>query len=82
MSQIKDITRSRMRNERNRTVKSAIKTSIKKFKAISSSDEAAADYRKLNSMLDSAARKNIIHPNKAARKKSRLHEHLKKIKSS
>ena len=81
-SQIKDVTRSRIRNEKNCKVKSVIKTSIRKFRAISSPEEAEKSYKRLSSILDSAARKKIIHPNKAARKKSRLHEHLEKIKSS
>ena len=55
-------------NVRNRAIKSRIKTLVKKTEA--SSDETSL--REVVSSLDQAARKGVIHPNKASRIKSRL----------
>lgn len=60
---------------RNKVLKSALKTQIKKFEvAVASKDlnEAKAVYTTVVKALDNAAAKGIIHKNKAARKKSRL----------
>lgn len=56
-----------------------MKTSIKTAReAISEKDakKATEQLSKAESMLDRAAKRNIIHPNKAARKKSRLRKAL------
>lgn len=63
----------------NKMVKSALKTSIKRFEeaVVAGNKEVAAE--KLNETikaLDMAATKNILHKNKAARKKSRLSARL------
>jgi len=55
-------------NIRNRAVKSQIRTVVKN--AETSVDEASL--KEAVSLLDSAARKKVIHRNKAARMKSRL----------
>lgn len=63
------------RRIRNRAVKSATKTAIKKATmAIASGDPEAARtaVRDALSALDRAASKGVIHPNNAARRKSRL----------
>ncbi|MDS0524071.1 30S ribosomal protein S20 [Clostridium sp. SHJSY1] len=60
---------------RNRMVKSALKTAIKKFEAAvsaNSADEAKALFVKASKSLDMAAQKGVVHKNMAARKKSRL----------
>ena len=60
---------------RNRMVKSALKTVIKKFEATvatKNADEAKTALTKVVKALDMAASKGIIHKNMAARKKSRL----------
>jgi small subunit ribosomal protein S20 len=56
-----------------------MRTALKKaVKAVAAgSDDAAATVRKSASAVDSMARKGIIHPNKAARHKSRLNKGLK-----
>src|SRR3712207_7375680 len=63
----------------NKMVKSALKTSIKRFEeaVVAGNKEVAAE--KLNETikaLDMAATKNILHKNKAARRKSRLSARL------
>lgn len=46
--------------------------------AITAKDQSAAEkaFQAAQAMLDRAARRNVIHPNKAARKKSRLRHHI------
>ena len=65
---VKWVRQSEKRQERNLSAKSKLKTIFKKAKA--SGD--AAQVRDVESQFDKAAGKGIIHPNKAARKKSRL----------
>ena len=63
----------------NRSDKTYIKTRVKKFLAAVSEGSAASaadELRKTSQALDRAARKNIIHPNLAARKKARLAKKL------
>jgi len=60
---------------RNKIVKSALKTTIKKFEtaiAEGNAETSKAAYTNATKALDMAASKGIIHKNKAARTKSRL----------
>ncbi len=60
---------------RNRMVKSALKTAIKKFEAAveaKNAEEAKTLFVAATKSLDMAASKGILHKNMAARKKSRL----------
>jgi len=59
---------SEKRSARNRSAKSRLKTLFKG--AVEAGDPAGG--RAVESAFDKAAAKGIIHPNKAARKKSRL----------
>jgi small subunit ribosomal protein S20 len=65
-------------NIRNTAIKSRIKTLVKKTEA--SSDEASL--KEVVSSLDKAARKGVIHPNKASRIKSRLTRLVQKKKAA
>ncbi len=67
------VRQSEKRELRNRDVKTRLKTLFKKAK--NSGDPATA--AGVESQLDKAAQKGIIHPNKAARKKSRLVKAIK-----
>ncbi|MCX5590833.1 30S ribosomal protein S20 [Alcaligenes endophyticus] len=63
------------RNQHNASIRSMLRTSIKRVRqAIEAGDKAAANevFRKTTSIIDRVADKNIIHKNKAARHKSRL----------
>jgi small subunit ribosomal protein S20 len=62
------VRHSEKRTLRNRDVKTRLKTLYKK--AVGAGDAAASP--SVESQFDKAAQKGIIHPNKAARKKSRL----------
>lgn len=65
---------SETRTARNRDAKSRLKTMYKK--AVSDSDSDAV--KTVDAAYDKAASKGIIHPNKAARKKSRLAKAMRK----
>jgi small subunit ribosomal protein S20 len=63
------------RRLRNRAIKSSAKTAVKKAnESIASGDPEAARaaVRQALTVLDKAAQKGVIHPNNAARRKSRL----------
>jgi small subunit ribosomal protein S20 len=62
---------------RRKAVRSELKTLERKTRS-ASGDEAKADLRALQKSLDQAAAKGAIHPNKAARKKSRLAKQVSK----
>ena len=65
---------------RNRMIKSALKTAIKKFEvavAASNAEEAKVTFAGAVKALDMATSKGVVHKNMAARKKSRLAARLK-----
>ncbi len=73
-SSIKRIRQTATRTERNRAEKSRMKTTRKKaLAAIESGDKdaAAKAASEFASVVDKAAKRNLIHPNKAANLKSK-----------
>ena len=67
------------RRLRNQSVRSATRTYVKKAEAEirgGQTDPLADPIREAISALDRAARKGVIHPNNAARRKSRLMKKL------
>jgi small subunit ribosomal protein S20 len=73
------------KRQRNKSVRSATKTSlIKAEKLISSNELESAQQAVLaaTSALDRAAKKGVIHPNTAARHKSRLMKKFNQAKLS
>ena len=63
------------RREHNRSMRSSLRTQIKKVRAAAAQGDAATGRTEMNhaaKALDQAAAKGIIHKNKAARLKSRL----------
>ena len=75
-SQKKRILTNAKRAERNKAVKSELKTRVKHAVAHAGTEQADESLRLAVKRLDMAAAKGIIHPNQAARRKSRL---MKKI---
>lgn len=61
-------------NARNRTVRTYMKTVMKKFSAAVATDDSNADALHIQavSAVDKAASKGVIHKNKANRKKAQL----------
>lgn len=73
------------RRMHNAGMRSSLRTHVKNVvKAIGAGDaEAARDaYGKAVPVIDSMARKGLIHKNKAARHKSRLNQHLREMQAS
>ncbi|HEX2251202.1 MAG TPA: 30S ribosomal protein S20 [Gemmatimonadales bacterium] len=70
-SAAKRLRQARARTTLNRTHRSQLRTALKKVRA-ASGPEAEAAYIQAVKLLDRAGQKNIIHPNAAARQKSRL----------
>ena len=71
----KDVLRSRINNLRNRMAKSTMRTFVKKANAAIATGVAETitpAITKVVSVLDRTAKRGIIHPNAAARRKSRL----------
>ena len=77
LKRIKTNEKSRLRNQ---AAKSAVRTLQRKFDKAGKEQEAAVA-RELLALVDSTARKGIIHANKAARLKSRIQKRLNAAKA-
>lgn len=78
-SALKKLRVDKKRRLRNLRIKQQLKKTIKKFQALllaKNLDEAKTTLKKVYSQLDKAAKKQIIHPNTANRRKSRLMRRL------
>lgn len=73
---------SLVRRDKNRAVKSSIKTQLKKVAATvpaGDKEKSATEIRLAQKKLDQAAAKGVIHKNKASRLKSRLSKRVKAL---
>ena len=78
-SAIKRVKVTEKKNLRNRMVKSAMKTQLKKFEAALAANEADAKVLSTTQgAVDKALAKGVIHKNAANRKKARLAKKLAK----
>ena len=78
-SAIKRVKVTEKKNLRNRMVKSAMKTQLKKFEAAVAANEADAKVLSTTQgAVDKAMAKGVIHKNAANRKKARLAKKLAK----
>ena len=77
-SQIKRNRQAVKRTERNKTVRSEMKTRTKRaaIAVAEGADDAAELTRAATKRIDKAATKGVIHKNAAARRKSRLMKRL------
>jgi len=83
-SAIKRARQSDKRRLKNQSEKSAIRTAEKKLRALvaeKKADEAVKMQAQLSSMVDKASKRNLIHENAAARKKSRIAKLVKKTQA-
>jgi small subunit ribosomal protein S20 len=74
-SQIKRIKTNEKARLRNKSVKSSLKTSVRKFREAADAGDAATAgtaLRDASRALDKAASKGVIHPNQAANRKSAM----------
>ena len=83
-SQIKRNRQTLVRNERNKATRSALKTSLKKFRTAVESGEAdvaAEAFRTAAKDLDKAASKGVVHANFAANHKAKMAKRLQSLSS-
>jgi small subunit ribosomal protein S20 len=76
-SQIKRNRQNEAAHERNKGVKSALKTAVRKFREAATAgnaDEAKALAADASKALDKAASKGVIHKNQAANRKSAIQQ--------
>ena len=81
----KRLRQSLVRRDRNRAVKSALRTALRKFREalVAKNLTEAQDRQKSTAKaLDKAATKGIIHRNKASRLKSRMAHAVKTAKAA
>lgn len=74
-SQKKRILTNEKARQRNKAVKSSLKTSVRKFNAAAEAgdaEQATALAREASRKLDKAASKGVIHKNQAANRKSAI----------
>jgi small subunit ribosomal protein S20 len=69
---IKRQRQTEVRRQRNKAVRSELKTRERKVRQAGDPATAATELKAAQKALDKAAAKGVIHANKAARKKSRL----------
>jgi small subunit ribosomal protein S20 len=68
------------RRLRNRMQRSRLKTAVKKTQSLTKKKDAEESVKETAALLDRMASRRIIHPNKAARKKSQLARRLNSLK--
>ncbi|MHB1987831.1 MAG: 30S ribosomal protein S20 [Acidimicrobiales bacterium] len=80
-SQIKRNRQNERRHERNKAVRSELKTRTKNAMkaAEAGADDVTERLRQAVKRIDKAAAQGIIHPNQAARRKSRLVRHVAQL---
>jgi small subunit ribosomal protein S20 len=81
-SQLKRIKTNRKAEERNKAVKSELKTLVRNTRAAvaaGDADKAAAAFKTASKKLDKAVSKGVIHKNQAANRKSGLSKLVKSL---
>jgi small subunit ribosomal protein S20 len=74
-SQLKRIRQNEKARQRNKSVKSALKTAVRRFREAADAGEkekALVSLRTAGRQLDKAASKGVIHANQAANRKSAM----------
>ncbi|GAB2957954.1 30S ribosomal protein S20 [Hymenobacter coalescens] len=75
-SALKRIRSNEAKRVLNRYQAKSTRTAVKKLRATTDASEAQELLKKVSSMLDRLAKKNIIHKNKAANNKSSLSKYV------
>ena len=73
----KAMRQAKTRTIHNRGQRSALRTALKRVRTAETPAAAAQAYTVAARLLDRAARRGIVHPNNAARHKSRLAKYVK-----
>lgn len=67
---------SQKAQERNRAAKSRLRTAMKRVLQATDSEQGGTRLREASALLDRAASRRLLHPNKVSRYKSRLARHV------
>jgi small subunit ribosomal protein S20 len=78
-SAIKRVRQNEKRRKRNQSQRSKMKTLISKTLETTDKEEAEELFKKTSSYLDKMAARDLIHENYAARKKSKLAQHVNSL---
>lgn len=84
-SAAKRLRQNKIRQAHNRSIKSAVRSQMRKVRdalKVGETERAEAELRLAAQKLDKAAGKRVIHPNMAARLKSRLSKRVKVAKQA
>jgi small subunit ribosomal protein S20 len=84
-SALKRARQNERRRMRNRVAIGQMRTAIKKYRALVAEkkhEEAATSLSRIYKVIDQTRRKGVIHPNTAARYKSRLARMLAKLSNN
>jgi small subunit ribosomal protein S20 len=73
---------SRAANARNRAFRSQIRTAIRRVREAEDTDTAQARLRDAVALLDRAATKRLLHPNRTARLKSQLAKRVNEMSAA
>ncbi len=78
-SAVKRVRQNEKRRQHNQAQRSKMKTLVKKALNTTDKEEAEEAFKEASSYLDKMAAKNLIHKNYAARKKSKLANHVNNL---
>lgn len=78
-SAIKRIRQTQVKRLRNRYYAKTARNAVKTLRGTTSKNEAMELFKKVSSMLDRLAKRNVIHKNKASNLKSKLALHVNKL---
>lgn len=82
-SSIRSVKTDAERHDKNAPVKAAVRSAARKVETLAAAgkkEEAQAAFVSASGLIDTAARKNVIHKNAASRKKSRLAKKVNAVK--
>lgn len=78
-SAVKRVRQNEKRRQRNQSQRSKMKTLVNNAMEATDKEEAEEAFKKASSYLDKMAAKNLIHQNYAARKKSKIANHVNNL---
>lgn len=78
-SSIKRIRQAEVRRLHNKYYAKTARNAVRNLRSTTDKTVASELYKKVSSMLDKLAKKNVIHKNKAANLKSKLAIHVNKL---
>ena len=78
----KRVRQDAVKKLRNKYQLKTARTFVRKLKETEDPNEAWDLYKKVSSMLDRLAKRNIIHKNKAANNKRKLAKHVNELKQA